>query len=265
MRAPVRIVMLMFLVFLLTTSFAPAAEEPKKGDVWIDPVTGMEFVWVPGGCFEMGCGSWAGDCNEDEKPLHHVCVDGFWMSRYEVTQGQWYQVMGVDLEAPRKGNIYPVVNTSWLNAIDFSIRLTLMHQNRHAFRLPTEAEWEYACRGGGKYQAYAGSTDVDAIAWNDDNCDTIQPIGVKAPNCLGLYDLCGNVSEWVLDFYDKRGYAHHQPRNPMVTVHQKNDKRIRRGGGWKRDDGSAVRCGTRVSSDIRFQSEDTGFRLVKLP
>jgi formylglycine-generating enzyme required for sulfatase activity len=102
---------------------------------WAEPFTGMEFVWVPGGCFQMGCGSWADDCDDDEKPVHEVCLDGFWLGKYEVTQGQWKKVTGSNPAHFKKGNDWPVEQVSW-----------------------KEAQWEYACRSGGRQEKYAGGS-----------------------------------------------------------------------------------------------------------
>jgi formylglycine-generating enzyme required for sulfatase activity len=100
------------IVFVLiacphNTAFA-RSDTPTAGQIWKEPVTGMEFVWVPKGCYEMGCGSWADDCNKDEKPAHEVCLDGFWMGKTEVTQGQWKQIMRNNPAKFQKGDNYPV-------------------------------------------------------------------------------------------------------------------------------------------------------------
>ena len=105
-----------------------------------DPTTGMEFVWVPGGCYKMG-GTF-GDGLPDEKPLHEACVDGFWMGRTEVTQGQWQQIMGSNPSFFKKGADYPVEMVSWNDIQEFIQKLTC--QSGKGYRLPSDAEWEYA-------------------------------------------------------------------------------------------------------------------------
>lgn len=99
------------LVFALVVSPCTTIAQsntPTAGEIWREPRTGMEFVWVPAGCYEMGCGSWTSDCARDEKPVHQVCVDGFWMGKTEVTQGQWKQVMRENPAEFKKGDNYPV-------------------------------------------------------------------------------------------------------------------------------------------------------------
>ncbi len=192
--------------------------KPSAGDVWKEPVTGMEFVWVPGGSYQMGCGSWAGDCDSDEKPAHEVYVDGFWMGKYEVTQGQWKQIMGNNPSGFKKGDRYPVESVSWNDAKKFLVKLNAEKQGKYEFRLPTEAEWEYACRSGGKEEKYAGFSDDNKLEQYVNFCDKncvyefrkeeqndkhkyTSPVGKYEPNALGLHDMSGNVQEWCEDSY----------------------------------------------------------------
>ena len=133
------------------------AERMRKPD-WRDPITGITFVWVARGCYQMGCGSWSGDCSDNAKPVHDVCLDGFWIGKTEVTQGQWKKVMGsVPSGFPRE-DTYPVESISWTEAVNFIEKLNTMNNGQFTFRLPTEAEWEYACRSGGKPDQFAGET-----------------------------------------------------------------------------------------------------------
>ena len=129
-----------------------------------ESLTGMAFVWVPAGCFPMGCGAWTAECDPDERPIHHVCVDGFWMGKTEVTQGQWKTIMGTPPPAFR-GDSYPVEWVSWYEAQAFLKHLNAHTQGKALFRLPTETEWEYACRSGGKPEKYAGSGSPTQVAW----------------------------------------------------------------------------------------------------
>ena len=124
----------------------PAPQSAAPGQTWTDPSEhGMEFVWAPGGCYQMGCGSWAGDCYDNEKPVHEVCLDGFWIGKYEVTQGQWEKMMGGN-SSKFKGPNRPVEQVSWNDCQKFIDRLNGKRQGNYKFRLPTEAEWEYVCR-----------------------------------------------------------------------------------------------------------------------
>jgi len=161
------------------------------GQTGIDPITGMKFIWVPKGCYQMG--SVSGDSREH--PVNEVCLDGFWMGKYEVTQGQWKKVMKSNPSDPQSGDRFPVTNVSWIDTKSFISELN--RQSGNIFRLPLEAEWEYAARSEGKDQKYAGGNDRASVGWNRYNSgDRSHPVGTKAPNDLGLYDMSGNISEW---------------------------------------------------------------------
>ncbi|MGX9728476.1 MAG: formylglycine-generating enzyme family protein [Candidatus Electronema sp. VV] len=121
------------------------ATEPKQGDITVDDFTGMKLAYVPGGCFNMGSPPDEEDRYVGESPVHKVCLDSFWMGQYEVTQGQWEKVMGDNFSKFKKGGNYPVENVSWNDAQDFIKKLN--SRAGKSYRLPTEAEWEYACRG----------------------------------------------------------------------------------------------------------------------
>jgi len=233
-------------------------KEPSIGGVWKDPVTEMEFVWVKGGCYEMGCGSWTIDCDIDEKPVHEVCVDGFWMGKYEVTQGQWEKVRGNNPSHFKKGRNHPVERISWNDTKDFIRKLTDMNRGSHKFRLPTEAEWEYACRSGGKKEKYAGGDDVNRVAWY--NNGLTHQVGTKAPNGLGIYDMTGNVWEWCGDIYSRGAYRKHQRNNPIFTGG--GLFRVLRGGSWGVDP-RRVRCANRIWSKPGSRDSFVGFRLVR--
>ena len=197
---------------------------------WKDPATGMEFVWVEGGTYLMGCGS--GDCPPNESPEHEVTVSGFWIGKYTVTQGQWQKVMGGNPSGFQKGDNYPVETVSWDDAKEFIRKLN--GNNGYTFRLPSEAEWEYAARSGGKAQKYAGGSDVDAVAWYGANSGkSTHPVGTKAPNGLGIYDMSGNVWQWCEDIYDESAYKNHQRNNPISN--SGSSLRVLRGGSWSRD------------------------------
>ena len=222
----------------------------------------MEFVRVPGGCYEMGCGSWTSDCDNDEKPVHEVCVDSFWMGKYEVTQGQWKKIMGNNPSSFKNGDNYPVENVSWNDAKEFVEELNAW-SSYEKYRLPTEAEWEYACRSGGTGEKYSGGRDVDRVAWYASNSGgSTHPVGTKAANGLGIYDMIGNVWEWCEDVYDGRAYLKHSKINPALT--SGGSSRIVRGGSW---DGFpvSVTCANRAASYPGSQGDNLGFRVVKEP
>ncbi|AMK10903.1 formylglycine-generating enzyme required for sulfatase activity [Pseudodesulfovibrio indicus] len=231
-----------------------AVAEPSVGDTWSDPTTGMEFVFVPGGCFQMGSSSGV----DYEKPVHEVCVDGFWMGKYEVTQTEWQRVMKNN-PAHFKGERNPVEQVSWNDVQDYIKRLNA--KGNGTFRLPTEAEWEYAARSGGRDEKYAGGNNVDHVAWYRDTSNgKTHPVGTKAPNGLGLYDMSGNVWEWCQDVYDQNAYSRHSHQNPVYSG--KTGYYVERGGGWG---GMAwdVRAANRAKSVPSSRNSYRGFRLLR--
>ena len=224
-----------------------------------DPVTGMEFVFVKGGCFEMG--DTFGDGEVDEKPVHSVCVSDFHMGKFEVTQAQWEKVMGSNPSHFRKGGSYPVEEVSWNDAQEFIGKLNRM--TGKSYRLPTEAEWEYAARSGGKREKWAGTSseaDLADYVWYAKNAgDSTHPAGEKKPNGLGLYDMSGNVWEWCGDWYGKDYYASSPRDNP--TGPSSGESRVYRGGSWYNIP-RHVRATHRYCSSPNFRSTDLCFRLV---
>ena len=230
------------------------------GGTWTDPVTGMVFVWVEGGCYEMGCGDWTDGCGDSEYPVHEVCVNGFWMGKYEVTQGQWQQVMGSNPSYFDYGDYFPVEQVSWDDCQEFIDDLN--SQRGSVFRLPTEAEWEYAARSGGLEEKYAGGDDLDRLGWYDANSgDRTHQVGTKVANGLGIYDMSGNVWEWCSDRYDSNYYYISPPDNPQGPP--SGSFRVFRGGSWGN---SAQGCRSALrnrSSPFRFYR--IGFRLVLSP
>lgn len=226
-----------------------------------DTVTGMEFLLVPAGCFQMGDGF--GDGSPAEKPPHEVCLDSFYLSKYEVTQGQWKKVMGVNPAHFKDcGDDCPVESVNWTEVQAFIAELGKM--SGEAYRLPTEAEWEYAARSGGKMEKWAGTSSENKLgdyAWYDANSlDRTHPVGKKEPNALGLYDMSGNVWEWTSDFYADIYYQkspRDNPRGPDEGV-----DRSLRGGCWldrPRDCRAAIRF--HFAPTNAFKS--IGFRMVR--
>jgi formylglycine-generating enzyme required for sulfatase activity len=163
LTAPV--MMLHLMLYLLLCVFPQVAQsaEPVRGDVWRDPSTGMEFRWVPGGCFKMGSDVGI----KAERPVHRVCVKGFWMGKNEVTQAQWTRVTGSN-PSEVKEDAHPVNNVSWNEAQAFIRKLNGLGSAK--FRLPSEAEWEYACRSGKSPEHPSGHCcpvkQEVAIVWN---------------------------------------------------------------------------------------------------
>ncbi|MCI5117149.1 MAG: hypothetical protein D3913_04155 [Candidatus Electrothrix sp. LOE1_4_5] len=190
-------------------------------------IANIEFIYVPTGCFHMG--STTGE--NDEKPVHKVCLDGFWIGKYEITQGQWRAIMDTKPPSNLLSGInfdnYPVENASWNDVQKFIFKLK--NKTGKEFRLPTEAEWEYACRGNSD-DKYCGGNDLDAVAWHKDNSNNFfHPVGEKKANGFGLHDMSGSVAEWCADWY-KENYNGSRENNPQGPIN--GSYRVIRGGGW---------------------------------
>lgn len=219
-------------------------------------IAGIEMVFIPGGTFQMG--DTFGDGFSDEKPVHTVTVSDFYLGKYEVTQKQWMEIMGSN-PSYFKGDNRPVETVSWNNVQEFIRRLNARSGGN--YRLPTEAEWEYAARGGNKSKGYkySGSNEVGAVAWYDGNSGSqTHPAGTKLPNELGLYDMSGNVWEWCQDWYG--GYPYGSQINPKGP--SSGQYRVLRGGSWF-NDGRDVRASNRDRSGPEVRSLSDGFRLAR--
>ncbi|MDD6817266.1 MAG: formylglycine-generating enzyme family protein [Prevotellaceae bacterium] len=194
-------------------------------------VKGVTFtmVAVEGGTFMMGATSEQGsDVGSDEKPVHQVTLSSYYIGQTEVTQALWEAVMGNN-PSGFKGDNIPVEWVSWDDCQDFVIKLNQLTGKR--FRLPTEAEWEYACRGGKKSRGYkySGSNTIEDVAWYKSNSsDETHPVATKSPNELGIYDMSGNVWEWCQDWYGS--YSSAAQTNP--TGASSGSCRVGRGGSW---------------------------------
>lgn len=232
-------------------------KEIKEKD-FIEPLLNIHFTLVEGGCFLMGdqCGSGDGD----EKPVHNVCVDSFYIGTYEVTQAQYKRAMRKNPSAIK--NIfkpYPVESVSWLDTQVFIKKLN--KHSKKTFRLPTEAEWEYAARSGGRdLFKFAGSDDVNGIAWGQHNdAGYIKPVGQKQPNSMGLYDMSGNVSEWCADWYSADYYQTHEHQNPKGP--RAGKRKVTRGGSFK-SFMHQLRITDRYPLSPKTNTSSVGFRLV---
>lgn len=214
----------------------------------------IEMVRIPGGTFMMGS-----DSGESaEEPVHQVTVDGFYMGKYEVTQGQWKAVMGGAKPSYFKGDDLPVENVSWNDIKEFIQELNQKTDQR--YRLPTEAEWEYACRAGTTDDRYG---EVDEIAWYDKNSDEeTHPVGEKEANAWDLYDMLGNVWEWCADWYyeDYYYYKNGPTRNPEGP--DRGSDRVYRGGSWS-NGARYVRAAYRDYRWPSFVGAGLGFRLAR--
>jgi formylglycine-generating enzyme required for sulfatase activity len=228
-----------------------------------DPITGMEFVLVFGGCFEMG--DTFGDSESHEKPVHEVCVDDFYLGKYEVTQGQLEKVMGNN-PSNFKGRDNPVEQVSWNDVQEYIDRLN--RQSGRKYRLPTEAEWEYAARSGGKRDKFSGTSqesELGQYAWYSSNSAgrfSSEPVGQKKPNGLGLHDMSGNVWEWCADWYDANYYQNSPKDNPKGPGN--GQLRVLRGGSWY-DNPRSVRAAARNWGAPADRGLSLGFRLGASP
>lgn len=223
----------------------------------------IEMVYVKGGCFQMG--DTFGHGGPDEKPVHQVCVDDFYIGKYLVTQGQWQAVMGSNpSNFPDCGQNCPVENVSWNDAQDFINRLNEMTGMK--YRLPWEAEWEYAARSGGKAEEWAGTSnpaELKDYAWLEDNSlKRTHPVGQKKPNGLGLCDMNGNVWEWCKDWYDNKYYERSPQKNPGGVL--EGQYRVLRGGAWS-SFAAISRASYRRGGEPGKRGNRDGFRLARTP
>ena len=219
--------------------------------------TKYNMVWVEGGTFRMGATPEHGsDAFDDEKPVHSVTLSSFYIGKTEVTQALWETVMGSN-PSEFKGDDLPVDIVSWDDCQEFIRKLNdLTGQN---FRLPAEAEWEFACRGGNNSRGYkySGNNYIDNVAWYTDNSgDKTHPVATKSPNELGIYDMSGNVWEWCSDW--KGNYSSGAQVNPKGPC--KGVSRVLRGGSWY-DDARYCRSSFRHFSGPGFRGKLLGFRL----
>lgn len=217
------------------------------------------MVFVDGGTFMMGDDNPEHRDSHDNKPAHLVEINPFFIGRFEVTQEEWVTVMEEN-PASFKGADLPVENVSWNDIILFIDRLNEL--TGMEFRLPTEAEWEYAAKGG-KYAMgceYAGSDFIKAVAWFKSNSkNTTHSVGFKRPNELGIFDMSGNVAEWCLDTYERDYYQRMVSYNPKGPDSGAN--KVNRGGGWMMDE-YYQRVDVRNVNVADERNPSLGFRLA---
>ena len=191
--------------------FAQISRPPSAASNSTRNAIGLEFVRIQPGEFTMGCSAGDNDCTADERPAHEVRITKpFEIGKYEVTQAEWKSVMGSNPSA-NKSDDRPVENVTRPEAMDFLARLNEKHDG-YKYRLPTEAEWEYAARAGA---AGPFTGPVDEIAWHAGNSDDeSHPVGKKKPNAWGLFDMQGNVREWVADLWAANYYSNSPREDP---------------------------------------------------
>ncbi len=225
-----------------------------------DPFEG-QLVYVVGGMFMMGCENKKdGFCLDNALPTHRVTLSSFSIGKYEVTQKQWREVMGTDPSNNKNCDNCPVESISWNDIQAFLQKLNALTKKN--YRLPTEAEWEYAARGGGgktsRGFSYSGSNRIDEVAWYKSNSNgKTYPVGQKKANELGLFDMSGNVSEYCQDFYEDSFYKNSPTKNP--TGPPKGSTYVLRGGSWF-NEASYCLNSYRVSNSVG--DFNFGFRLA---
>jgi formylglycine-generating enzyme required for sulfatase activity len=242
-------------------SDAPAAmAAPKTATIELGGGVTMDFVLIPAGSFEMGSDENTG--GGDESPLHKVTLTrAFYLGRCEVTQEQWEKIMGSN-PSGFKGAKRPVDTVSWNDCQAFLAALA--KKTGRKFALPTEAQWEYACRAGTRtpWSFGADAALATEFAWIGDNSGgATHPVGTKKPNAWGLYDMHGNVWEWCADFYTKHAYDTNAPVDPLGPP--ASEGRILRGGGWG-ENAEDVRSACRNCNGPDGRHDGIGFRCVML-
>ena len=225
--------------------------QPRKSD-YTETVNNIDFdmIYVSGGGFKMGSNE-----NEDEKPIHQVNISSFYIGKYEVTQALWEGVMGTN-PSEFKGDSRPIESISWDNIQIFIRKLNQLTGKR--YRLPTEAEWEYAAGGGSLHQKYAGTNNKDSLntyAWHKSNSGgETHNVGTKRANTLGIYDMSGNVYEWCQDWF--KGYSGSSDVNDYIY-----STRVVRGGRWSSRRSNHCRSANRYDYSPNDSNNGIGFRL----
>jgi len=274
------------LIFMIFVVVITVVYPQKKNQKALEP----EMIKVEGGTFNMG----SNEISDYAKPVHKVTLSNFLIGKYEVTQELWESVMG-DNPSEFKGPKRPVEEVSWYDVVEFCNKLSAKEGltpaytidetqkdpkntskydilkwsvtcdfNTNGYRLPTEAEWEYAARGGNKSKGYtySGSDKIDEVAWYYSNIsvEETHEVGKKKPNELGLYDISGNVWEWCWDWYSIDYYSSSSQTNPMGANSGSN--RVLRGGSWF-NDADGFRVADRFRDNPGSTTYDIGFRLAR--
>jgi len=281
--------MLVEMAYDVVNCFAAALGYRKLVAAAMDDAVGIEMVFVQGGTFNMGATAEQGKSNFGiTEPVHSVTLSDFYIGKYVVTQKQWKAMMGSNPSKFTGNDNLPVETVIWSDIQEFIRRLNWKTGKK--YRLPTEAEWEYAARGGNKSKRYkySGSDNIDDVAWYAENSNRMtHPVGGKMPNELGIYDMCGNVCEWVNDWFDMEYYKKSPKNNPTgptdIEARERSQQLLResirnrtiytadisrygpfcvlRGGGW-RSDAHDCRISTRFSDSPISRKLLAGFRLA---
>ena len=254
----------------LTTQVPPLpAALPSSDNEWVEPFTEMIFVQIPGSCFQMGSNQ------KRSGPIHEVCVGDFYLGKYEVTQGEWQKVMGRNPSKSKNSSRHPVEMVSYYDIQEFITNLN--SKGNTNFRLPYEAEWEYAAKGGGeqfKYSTKNGSINSSSVNFDSEGTFSIgyftnssedgfkrsAPVGSFPLNFFGIADMTGNLWEWIHDYYGKAYYASGAKNNPKGP--EKGKYRIFRGGSWNDSNVDYLSTSFRYLKKPGYKNNTVGFRLA---
>jgi formylglycine-generating enzyme required for sulfatase activity len=270
-----------FALAILTSYLAgcsPEAGPPSPGGrPLVRTACGMAMAAIPAGQFVMG----AKEGSIDARPAHPVKVEGFLMDQYEITQEIYQKVIGTN-PSRVKNPQNPVEQVTWTAAVKFCNARSLQEGRKpcydtnswtcdfsaNGYRLPTEAEWEYACRAGSSSQFYFGDNpeQLRSFGWFEGNSQSKpHPAGQRKPNAWGLYDMLGNVWEWCNDFYATKYYRDSPPENPRGP--RQGEKRVLRGGAWSSSAASCAawvrNCDEAGLTDVCLTMDSNGFRCVR--
>ena len=262
------------LLNIMSKNFTPVEKQHFPGEA--NTIQGLKMAFIPAGSFQMG----SEDGDEDERPVHEVSLEAFWMSVTEITQVYYESVTGVNPSYWEGEDDNPVERVTWYDAVTFCNKLSEQANldpcyeletwscdfSKNGFRLATEAEWEYACRAGTTTEYYVDDSEIelDEAAWHWDNSDggIQQPVGLKIPNRWYLYDMHGNVWEWCNDWYDEDYYTgspSHDPTGPEF-----GSRRVRR-GGCACADIYYHRSANREYLSPVYKDQTVGIRVVRRP
>jgi formylglycine-generating enzyme required for sulfatase activity len=259
-RAAKSIFLLCLLAVMVIINPQVTDSASPKGETFTNSI-GMKFVLIPADTFKMG----SNDGDKDEKPVHEVTITKpFYMQTTEVTQGQYNKVMGTNPSYFSDcGDECPVERVAWKDAQTFIRKLNDM-EGMNKYRLPTEAEWEYACRAGSvkKYSFGSSTSELGNYAWYNSNANgKTHPVAQKKPNKWGLYDMHGNVGEWCQDWYDENYYSRSPERDPEGP--SSDTYRVLRGGSWHHRFAWFIRSANRGWHDPDNRFNHLGFRVAR--
>ena len=262
---------LWLLAAIISCTLPTYAQDPVCRVFHVNDIP-LRMVFVKGGDMQLGCAAERDDsCKAREIPNHTVSLPDFYMGETEVTQALWMAVMGRDNNPSYwKGNWLPVERVSWAECQRFINRLNKFLSadlpQGYRFALPTEAQWEYAARGGLKSAgtSYSGGNDLKQVAWFYSNSnERTHDVRIKTANELGLFDMSGNVWEWCQDWFDENYYAENKDWNNPLND-QETAYRVQRGGSWNYA-APYQRCANRDRGSIYSRYEDCGFRVALIP